>query len=104
LCNGGFQRWLYTHEWHVGVSSPQIFNGHSCGRVARHHNGFDWALRQQLLRDDVAAFNHKRITALTVRRMAAVGPVNETRLRHLCTQGLQHTEAANAAVKNANEA
>ena len=81
-----------------------MLNGCCCGRVARHHNGFDWALCHQLLRDAHAAFNHKRIAALTVRRMATVGPVNKALLRHFCTQGLQHTQAANAAVKNANEA
>ena len=81
-----------------------MLNGCCCSCVARHHNGLDGALGHQLLRDVHAAFNHKRIASLTVRRVATVGPVNKVLLRHFCTQGLQHTQAANAAVKNANEA
>ena len=104
LRQGGFERRLYANECQIWKCSAQAFDGHSRGRVACHHHRFDRTLRQQLLCDEMRSFNDKLVTAFTVGRKAAVCPIHKTLLRHFCTQGLQHTQATNTAVKNANEA
>jgi hypothetical protein len=52
--------------------------------------------------DEVGPVNHIFITSFTVGRKGTVRPINESLMRHFCAHGLQHTQSANAAVKDAN--
>ena len=104
LCQCGSQCRFNPNEGQGREGSAQVFNSNSGGRIARHHHGLQVPEGLQLLRDEVATVNDKRIAAFAIGGKPTVCPINKARLRHFCTQGLQHTQATNATVKNANEA
>ena len=57
----------------------------------------------QMLHDAAAAHLHEGVAArVAIGRVAAVGEVDEALVRQLMAQGLQHAEAADAAVENAD--
>ena len=80
----------------------QTLNGHSRGGIACHNHSLHGTFGQKLFSDVVASCNDKVIAALAIGRIAIVGPLDEALLWHFGTQGFQNTQAANAAVKNAD--
>ena len=78
----------------------QLVHGGGGGGVAGHHQGLDVVLRTQVLGDLAAALAHKAVGFLAVGRMGVVGQVDKALVRQLAQQGLQHAQAANAAVKH----
>ena len=100
--HGRFQSRFDAHKWQFWKPLTQTFNGHCGGRVARHHHCFDIAFGNQLLSDEVGPVNDKFITSFAIGRKGTVRPINESLMRHFCAHGLQHTQPANAAVKDAN--
>jgi len=104
LCQCGSQCRFNPNEGQGREGGAQVFNGNSGGCIARYHHGLQVPEGLQLLRDEVATVDDKRIAAFAIGGKPTVCPINKARLRHFCTQGLQHTQATNATVKNANEA
>ena len=102
LCKRGFESGFNADKRQVRVMGAQTLNGHGCGGIASHHHRLQGAFGQKLFSDVVASGNDKVVAALAIGRIATVGPVNEALLRHFGTQGFQNTQAANAAVKNAD--
>ena len=99
--NGRFERRLHAHDRQVWVLCPQHGNGGRRRRVARHHQRCN-ALTDQPGRHGLRACNHKRIGPLAVGCKPTVSRVDDIMLRQRYPQRPQHTQPANATVKNAD--
>ena len=93
---------LHPNQRQLRHGRTQGFHRRSGGRVAGNHQRLDAVLRLQMLGNRVGACLYKGIATLTVGRVAAVCKVDEMFMGQLAAQCLQHAQAANTAVKNAN--
>ena len=59
-------------------------------------------VRDQIVGNGVGALGHKGVAPLAVGGVGAVSQIHKALMRQLGLQGLQHAQAPNAAVKNAN--
>ena len=100
--HGGFERGLYTYQRQLRMACAQLMYGGGGGGVAGHHQRLDLVLRQQMLGDGVCALTDVQIGFFAVRRVRVVGQVHKALVRQFFLQGLQHAQAADAAVKHAN--
>jgi len=93
---------LHPDQGQLRVVLTQFVNGRCRGRVAGHHQRLDAVFPKQVLGDGQAALAHEQVGLFAVGRMAVVGQVDKAFVRQLRQQGLQHTEAADATVENAD--
>jgi hypothetical protein len=97
-----FQCRLDAHQRQLGVLGTQFMDGCSGGGVAGHHQGFDVVLRQQMRCNRLGPLSDKGFAFFAIRGVGVVGQIHKAFVWQCLLQGPQHTQAPNAAVKNAN--
>ena len=98
----GFEGGFYPDQRQLWVLRAQFVDRRSGGGVAGHDQRLDLVMRQQIPGDGMRALTHVEIGFLAIGRVGVVGQVDKVFMGQGALQRLQHAQAPNATVKNAN--